>query len=151
MMMRMISAALKAKLLVFAVFFIAIATGVLIMNFYETRVSGNRADRGEQGARALRAQREINEFHDYLGLDQAQRDQINSIMEEMRSEFRNLAQETRPKYSALQEQSRERIRAVLNDEQRLKYDEYIESRRNRDRRGRDRGANESEPRLQTPN
>ena len=33
---------LKAKILVFAVFFIGIATGVLIANFYTTHVAGVR-------------------------------------------------------------------------------------------------------------
>ena len=40
----MIARALKGKILVFAVFFIGIVTGMLIVNFYETRVSGSTPD-----------------------------------------------------------------------------------------------------------
>ena len=64
----MIARALKGKILVFAVFFIGIATGILIANFYETRVAGQTGatdirDRGGNG------QRDVSRVHDYLGLD----------------------------------------------------------------------------------
>ena len=37
----MIARSIKAKLLVFAIFFVGIATGILLANFYTTRVSGS--------------------------------------------------------------------------------------------------------------
>jgi len=40
---------------VFAVFFIGIATGVLIANFYESRVTGTPTDVANNGERAQRA------------------------------------------------------------------------------------------------
>ena len=40
----MIARSLQAKVLVFAVFFIGIATGVLIADFYEARVTGSRPE-----------------------------------------------------------------------------------------------------------
>lgn len=129
----------KAKILVFAVFFIGIATGVLIANFYTTHVAG--ADTANSKARAQRAQRDINKFYDYLGLNPAQREQMHKIGDETRREFQELRKETQPRFEAIQEQSRSKIRALLTAEQRKKYDEFRrkkeEERRNRDRDSKD--------------
>ena len=121
----MIGRSSKAKALVFAVFFLGIGTGVLVANFYTTR-----------GANAPQtAQRDINKFYDYLGLDQAQREKMHKIGEETRREFQDLRKETQPRFEAIQAASRDKIRAVLNDAQRKKYDDFRERmdehRRNR--------------------
>ena len=131
----MIGGSIKAKLLVFAVFFLGIASGVLIANFYTTRVTSTPDATNPQ-----RAQRDINRFYDYLGLDQPQREEMRKIGEETRQEFRELRKETQPRFEAIQEASRVKIRAVLNDEQRAKYDEF---RRNMDeqRRKRNKDSN----------
>jgi hypothetical protein len=130
----MIARNFKAKTLVFAVFFVGIATGVLIANFYTTRVAG-APDTNSQD-RAQRAQRDINKFYDYLGLNQTQREEMHKIGEETRRQFREFRKETQPRYEAIQEESRAKIRALLNDEQLKKYDEFRrkvdERRKNRD-------------------
>ena len=121
----MIARTLKAKILVFAVFFIGIGTGVLIANFYETRVTGTREDvTNNREQRAQRAQRDVNRFRDYLGVDPKQREQMDKIMEETRGEFEKLRKETRPRYQAIEAESREKTRAILTEEQRVKYDEF---------------------------
>jgi Spy/CpxP family protein refolding chaperone len=129
----MVGRSIQAKLLVFAVFFLGIASGVLIANFYTTRVSStpdlNRPAPPQQ------AQRDINKFYDFLGLTKDQREQMHQIGEETQQEFRDLRMETQPRYQAIQEQSREKIRAILSDEQRTKYDEW---RRQRDEERRKR-------------
>src|SRR5262245_43171773 len=139
----MIAGTIKAKLLVFALFFIGIVTGILIANFYTTRVmTGSPANPPD---RTQRAQRDINKFYDYLGLNQTQREQMHKIGEETRHEFQELRKETQPRFEAIQEKSRIKIRAVLNDEQRAKYDEF---RRKMDERRRNRnrdGKNDREP------
>ena len=137
----MIARSLKGKVLVFTVFFIGIATGVLIANFYTTRVTGSPDT--APGVRAQRAQRDINKFYDYLGLNQDQREQMHKIGEETRHEFQTLRQETQPRYQAIQEESRKKIRALLTEEQRVKYDE---ARRNIEerRRNRNRDSNKTE-------
>lgn len=132
----MIARTIKAKLLVFSIFFVGIGTGVLIGNFYTSRLTGSPATNASEPAqRAQRAQRDINQFYDYLGLDQKQRDEMRRIGEETRHEFQELRKETQPRYEAIQEQSRANIRAVLNDQQRVKYDDFRkrmdERRRNR--------------------
>ena len=135
---------LKGLALVFAVFFLGIATGVLIDNFYTTRVTSSPDANSPD--RAQRAQRDINKFYDYLGLNAAQREQMHKIGEETRREFQGLREETQPRFQAIQEQSRAKIRAVLNDEQRAKYDEFRKKmdarQRERERNGdKDRGPN----------
>ena len=132
----MIARSIKAKVLVFAIFFIGIATGVLLANFYTSRVSGSR----DSGNPPERAQRDINKFYDYLGLNQDQRAQMHKIGEETRQEFQNLRKETQPRVQSIQEQSRVKIRAVLNDEQRTKYDEF---RKNMDERRRNHSRDEN--------
>jgi len=135
----MIARTIKAKILVFTIFFVGIATGILITNFYTTRVSSvaDATTTDDRDQRTQRAQRDINQFYDYLGLDQRQREEMRKIGEETRHEFRELRNETRPRYQEIEERSRAKLRAVLNDEQRAKYDEFRrkmdERRRNRNR------------------
>src|SRR5215475_7299626 len=101
----MIARSLKAKALVFAIFFLGIGTGVLITNFYTTRLLGSP----DANRPAQRAQRDINKFYDYLGLNQEQREQMHKIGEETRHEFQRLRKETRPRYDAITDASRARI------------------------------------------
>ena len=132
----MIARSFKAKILVFAVFFVGIATGVLIANFYTTRVA-SAPDAANSQDRAQRAQRDVNKFYDYLGLNQTQREEMHKIGEDTRQQFRELRKETQPRFEAIQEESRAKIRALLNDEQEKKYDEFRkkmdERRKNRER------------------
>jgi Spy/CpxP family protein refolding chaperone len=139
----MIARAIKAKLLVFAVFFIGILTGVLIANFYTTRVMTSSPDTPTSPDRTQRAQRDINKFYDYLSLDPNQREQMHKIGEETRQEFQELRKETQPRFEAIRQQSRAKIRAVLNDEQRTKYDEFNRKMDER-RRNRNRDANKND-------
>jgi hypothetical protein len=121
----MIAPNLKAKVFVFAVFFLGIATGILLLNFYERRVSGTSQDGSDRATRAERAQREVTRIHDYLGLTEDQRQQVAEILETTRTEFRELQRQTRPQFSAIQEASRNRVRAILDEEQQQKYDEFL--------------------------
>src|SRR5262252_8635278 len=121
----MIGSSVKAKALVFSIFFLGIATGVLVANFYTTRVVSAPATPPNAPDSAQRAQRDINKFYDYLGLNQAQRDQMHKIGEETRHAFQELSKETQPRFRAIQETSRAKMRTVLNtDEQRKKYDDW---------------------------
>ena len=131
----MIARALKGKILVFAVFFIGIATGILITNFYETRVAGqtNIVDNRD---RSGNGQRDVSRVHDYLGLDQEQRQRVDAILEEGRSEVRKLRAESRPKIEAIEENTQARIRVVLNPDQLKRYEEFRRTVRERGRRNR---------------
>src|SRR5687767_7987000 len=108
----MIARALKGKLLVFGVFFLGIASGILINNFYEARVAGGDID--EDRSRAGNGQRGTNRVHDYLGLTQEQRERVDAILEEERQEVRKLRAESRPRIEAIQEDAQTKIRAILS-------------------------------------
>src|SRR5688500_14726584 len=125
----MISRSIKGKVLVFAVFFIGIATGILIANFYESRSAQMRRE-SERDQRVQRAQRNVKRFHDYLGLSEQQRGDVSKIMEDIRAEMRKLSQESQPRFQAIEEASRSKVRGLMSEEQRLKYDEFLASRAN---------------------
>ena len=127
----MIARALKGKIVVFAVFFIGIITGMLIINFYETRVAGSPPDTSYNRGRSSEIKRDVNRVHDYLGLDQQQRERVNLILEEGREGVRKLRAETRPKFNAIEENTQARIREVLNPGQLTRYEEFRKSVRER--------------------
>lgn len=141
----MIGRSIKAKALVFVVFFLGIATGVLVANIYSKRLVSASPAPVDRTQRTQRAQRDINKFYDYLGLDQGQREQMHKIGEETRQKFQDLRKETQPRMEAIQEASRVKIRAVLNEEQRQKYDDFrkkMDERRSHERdSNKDPGSN----------
>jgi Spy/CpxP family protein refolding chaperone len=125
---------LKGKILVFATFFLGMVTGTLIYNVYDTRL---RADAPEERSNRS-AQREVGQFHDYLGLSPEQREQWNEIMQENRPEYDRLFEENRKltahnqaRFEALREETRERVRQLLTAEQRQLYDDFNEKQRQR--------------------
>jgi Spy/CpxP family protein refolding chaperone len=142
----MIARTMKAKALVFAIFMAGIAIGALLTNLYSTRLSTPAAlpaaPAADRAQATQKAQRDINKFYDYLGLNQEQRDQMHKIGEETRHEFQDLRKETQPRFVSIQDKSREKIRAILTDEQRTKYDEF---RKNMAERRRERDSNNKGP------
>jgi len=115
----MISAAVKAKALVFGVFFVGALTGALVDNVYETRWNVD-AD----AAPERRSQREVNRVYDFLGLSPEQQRQWKAVMQESRPEFDKLFEENRkltapnqPKFDALRAES-EQAGTPSQDEER---------------------------------
>ena len=135
---------LQARLLVLAVFVAGVLGGAVVTNVYEKRVQGDERrvepnDRNRDRGRDHNHQR----FEDYLGLTPEQRDQLSRILEDSRDGYRELRARTRPEYQTIRDASRERIRGILTDEQRERYQEWINRERERDnnrRRGRGRGG-----------
>lgn len=129
----MIASITRARVLVFVVFLLGMVTGVLIDNVYETRLNGDQYNSAER-----RSLREVNQVYDLLDLTSEQRYQFKSIMDSARPDFEKLFEENRKllepnqrKYFELQEQTRNKIRAILTEEQRKKYNAYNEQRRQR--------------------
>jgi Spy/CpxP family protein refolding chaperone len=121
----------RAKVLVFVVFVLGMLTGALLDNVYETRVKGD-----SDVSPAKRSQLEMNRMYDLLELTPEQRQQFQRIAEESRPDFQKLFEENRRllepnqrKFEELQEQTRTKVRAILTDEQKKKYDEYNEQRK----------------------
>jgi hypothetical protein len=131
----MIARAMKGQILVFAVFLVGIATGILITNFYETRVAGQTVDTSGRGRN--NDQGDVRKVHDYLGLDQSQREKVDAILEEGRAEVRQMRAESRPRIQAIEEHTQTRIREVLTPDQLKLYEDFrhnLQERRNRNRR-----------------
>ena len=127
----MIASITRAKALVFVVFVLGMLTGALLDNVYETRVKGD-----SDVSPAKRSQLEMNRMYDLLELTPEQRQQFQRIAEESRPDFQKLFEENRRllepnqrKFEELQEQTRTKVRAILTDEQKKKYDEYNEQRK----------------------
>ncbi len=154
----MITRSFKAKILVLSVFFVGVVTGIFLVNVYETRVLSGEIEtsadtrqagteqtaatpderaRGER--RRATVAREVQRFHDYLGLDEQQRLQIVAVLDQTRTEFRKLSGNTQNEYDMIREESRNQIRAILtSDEQRRKYEEIVARQNRRVARRRDR-------------
>jgi uncharacterized membrane protein len=133
----MIGNTAKAKLLVFAVFFVGAVTGALVQNVYVTRVDVADA------APEKRSQSAVNQVYDFLDLDAQQRQQWTRIMDEVKPEVsklleenRNLTAPNRLKIEAIQEQTRSKVRAILSEEQKKMYNDFNERRRQRQTRPR---------------
>jgi Spy/CpxP family protein refolding chaperone len=119
-----IGAPAKAKLLVFAVFLVGAVTGAVVEKVYETR-SLAEATPEKTAERATQA------VQDYLDLNDEQRQQWATIFKESRPETRRLIEENRKltaannlKMEELRDQTRSKIRMILTDEQKKKYDEH---------------------------
>ena len=156
----MIARSLQGKLLVFVVFFLGIATGILSANFYRNRVvtdmdaRPNPSRQQDRLSPQERAKRDQDRFANYLGLDQTQREQVTKILEQTRGEFRQLREKVDPQFKAIEEESRTKIRAILTEEQRQKYDKFREEHPGSGSRGRgprqDRNSDRNKEKTDKP-
>ncbi|MBI3896508.1 MAG: hypothetical protein HY313_11320 [Acidobacteria bacterium] len=124
----------KASLFVAMTFLCGALTGAVATNLWvKTRssVSVARADapaEEQQRSREQRIKRSVEWFTEELNLSSEQASQLTQILDETRNAYR--IEEKR--IESIREQSRNRIREILNAEQRAKYDE-IRTRQDRKR------------------
>jgi len=111
------------------VFFLGIASGAILTNLWETRVSPSVVSGDPKSANRAKADRDVNKFNDYLGLTAEQKAQVSQILKDSRPEYKKISDQM----DALRKQNRSQIRAILNDEQKKKYDDFNEGRGNRQR------------------
>lgn len=113
---------LKLWLAIAAIFALGCATGALLDSAYRLRAGAARHDSrggGRDPARAFeKLQRELN-------LDERQSAEVRGILDETRDEYHALRSETRPRFDAVRESARTRIRALLNPEQRQRFDARV--------------------------
>jgi hypothetical protein len=127
----MTGTSLRGKLLVFSVFFAGMLAGVMGAYVYETRmdISALAAAADKQQA----TQSASKKLAEYLELDAPQEQQVEEIMRTTGAEARKLFEPIRPEIESLREQSRARIRAILNEPQQEKYDQWRAERAARSR------------------
>ena len=110
----------RAKIwIVFAVVFaLGIATGAALDGVYRSRAAaGHSAEERKREAEA-----HFEKMRGDLNLSDDQSAKIRAVLEETRNEYRQLRNELRPRFDEPRLKARARIRDVLNDEQRKKFD-----------------------------
>ena len=122
----MIARSIKGKVLVFSVFVLGIVSGVLATNVWETRVISAPVENDAKPAdRAKNADRDVNTFYNYVGMNDAQREQAKNIMDQSKPEFKKLMDQGR----ALRKETQSQIRSILTDDQKKKYDQFYEEQK----------------------
>lgn len=86
-----------------------------------------RADAGDRGRDGRETT--IERFADDLGLTAAQRERIEGILEDFRSDLKAMRREFHPRWHALIDTTRTRIEAVLTPEQVSEYRALLEAER----------------------
>ncbi|MDP9038390.1 MAG: hypothetical protein M3O02_03825 [Acidobacteriota bacterium] len=99
------------------------------------------AQGGPGGGGRMNPQTQVDAMTDQLGLTAEQQPKVLAILQESQKkmmEIRNSGgdpEEMRPKMMALREDQQTKIKAVLTDEQRVKYDAMIKAQQERMRNG----------------
>lgn len=132
----------QAKILILAVFVVGAFTGAVLGDLYRTRFAGiDEPARGAPGQGRIRPP-DFEAFEDYLSLSEDQRAQLDEILRNSRERYRELQSKTRPMYREITLRSQDEIRAILDEGQLARYEEWIATL---DRRGPGRGRNERQP------
>lgn len=79
----------------------------------------------------------LDELAQGLKLDAGQKEKLRVIFRQSREKYRELWQQNRPKEEAIRAETREAIRAILSEEQKVRFEEIIRSEdrhRSRDQR-----------------
>ncbi|GAB4197274.1 MAG: hypothetical protein OHK0013_05290 [Sandaracinaceae bacterium] len=101
------------------------------------RAAGDRMERGEPGPLMRRGGHHLRELVDSLGLDDAQRTQVQQIMQEGRAQHEALqgqamtGEERRARHRQILEQNGQRIRQLLRPEQQQVFDAHVARMRQR--------------------
>lgn len=66
--------------------------------------------------------RMLEKFNSKLALNAQQKEQVSDILKESRNKFKKLREETKPRFEALHRETHEQISALLNPDQKKKYD-----------------------------
>ncbi len=126
-------ARLKFVALLVLIFILGIATGAFGYRLLSDK--GYFSPRGRGPARVNRGE-VVERFTRELGLSAQQREQLNVILTEDEQKFRELNKSIKPQADAIRQEGRNRIRAILTDEQKPKFEEMLrkidEQRRQRE-------------------
>ncbi len=98
------------------------------------------------GSKRSRRARGVEWLDGELGLTTEQRREVEAILDEMGEAYRAIRKRIRPEYGAVRQQGREKIRALLDDEQRARFEQLIreiDQKEAQRHRKRDRGRQET--------
>jgi len=131
----------KAIALIFLVFFLGVALGVVGTRLVSARTFAD-AERGpslHSGAPAGQ-QRVMSRMTQDLGLTPDQQRQVSEILLDMQGKYGSVRQQVNPQYEQIRNDGHDRIRQVLTAEQRPKFEAFLQ-RVQADRQARERGNN----------
>jgi len=110
------NAKFKIWLVLAVVFALGTVTGAALGGLYHSRAGGR--GRGGDGRDA----RQFDKMRNELGLSDEQATRVRAILDETRNEYRALRTELRPRFEEPRLRARAKIREVLSEEQRQKFD-----------------------------
>ena len=122
----------KIWLVFVAVFALGCVTGAALDGLYHSR-AGSRSGRGRDDEEHFaRMRRELN-------LTDEQAAKVRAVLDETRNEYKQLRSELRPRFEEPRLRARSRIRELLSDEQRQKFDAVVAQRDAERKNGRGEG------------
>lgn len=112
----------RAKIwIVFVVVFaLGCATGAALDGVYRSRAA---AGGHTEEDRKREAEAHFNKMRDDLKLSDEQAAKIRGVLEDARNDYKQLRSDLRPRFDEPRLKARARIRELLNDDQRRKFDE----------------------------
>jgi Spy/CpxP family protein refolding chaperone len=126
----------KIWLVLAVVFVLGTVTGAALGGLYHSR-AGGRAHSGGDGD-GERGPRHFDKMRKELNLSDEQATRVRAILDETGNEYRALRTELRPRFEEPRLRARAKIREVLDEEQRRKFD-ALAAERDAKRDERDRG------------
>ena len=113
----------KARLIVLAIFLIGFLAGGFSMSLYRTATG---SPDGERKMRGGPPQAHILEkMEKKLSLTAEQHEKVKAILDETFTQYDQIRKDIDPRIHVIRQQSRERIRALLTEEQKPKYEELV--------------------------
>lgn len=112
----------RAVVLLLVVFVLGVALGAVGTYFAGARVWGARS---EAHAPQDRRARMVEQMARELNLTPDQRNQIDSILADVQTKYAALHEQISPQTEQVRQQGRERIRALLQPEQKPKFEEFL--------------------------
>jgi Spy/CpxP family protein refolding chaperone len=113
------STRIKIWVVFVVVFALGCATGAALDGVYRSRAAG--AGRSDE-ERKRDAEAHFNKMRQDLNLTDEQATKIRAVLEDTRNEYRQLRTELRPRFDEPRLKARARIRELLNEGQRQKFD-----------------------------
>ena len=113
----------KARLIVLAIFLIGFLAGGFSMSLYRTATGspdGERKTRGGPPQAHI-----LDKMEKKLSLTAEQRERVKAILDETFAQYDQVRRDIDPRIHVIRQQSRERIRALLTEEQKPKYEELV--------------------------
>lgn len=113
---------LKGAVLLLVAFLLGVAVGGLGMALYRARTGWWESPQGVARFQASLVRRLTRD----LDLRPEQRQQVEAILREAGEQFARLREEIRPRYREIRTQTRERIRGLLDPDQRARFETLME-------------------------